>query len=75
MDSQPQTLSLSAVVHGIAVASRTIWSFLPLPLAKAGPLGRSGDIVERVFESVAALPGKVIVVAATDNGTNNMTKE
>ena len=65
MDSQPQTLSLSAVVHGIAVASRTIWSFLPLPLAKAGPLGRSGDIMERVFESVAALHGKRMLLQQT----------
>ena len=42
-----------------------------MPLAKLDLLG-SGDIVERVFESVsAALPGKRIAIATTtDNGTN-----
>ena len=44
---------------------------LPLPLAKLDLLG-SGDVVERVFESVSAvaLPEKRIAVATTDNGTN-----
>ena len=46
-----------------------------MPLAKLDILG-SGDVVERVFESVAAvaLPGKRIVVTTTDNGTKNMIK-
>ena len=41
-----------------------------MPFAKLDLLG-SGDIVEKVFESVsAALPGKRIAVATTDNGPN-----
>ena len=43
---------------------------LPLPLAKLDLLG-SGDIVEKVVESdSAALLGKRIAVATTDNGPN-----
>ena len=67
MDSQPPTLSF--VVHGISSDFKN-HLVLPLPLAKLDLLG-SGDIVEKVFESVsAALPGKRIAVTATDNGPN-----
>ena len=52
------------------MASRITWSFLHLPLVKLDLLG-SGDIGEKVFGSVsAALPGKRIAVATTDNGPN-----
>ena len=58
---------LSIVVHGISSGFKN-HLVLPLPLAKLDLLG-SGDIVESVFESVsAALPGKRIAVATTDNG-------
>ena len=41
---------------------------LPLPLTKLDLFG-SGDIVEKVFESVSSiLPGKRVAVAKTDNG-------
>ena len=60
---------LSVVIHGISSDFRN-HLVLPLPLAKLDLLG-SGDIVERVFESVSvALPGKRIVIATADNGTN-----
>ena len=60
---------LSVVVHGISSDFKN-HLVLPLPLAKLDLLG-SGDIVEKVFESVsAALPGKRIAVATTDNGPN-----
>ena len=60
---------LSVVVHGISNGFKN-HLVLPLPLAKLDLLG-SGDIVEKVFESVsAALPGKRIAVATTDNGPN-----
>ena len=63
---------LSVVVHGISSDFKN-HLVLPLPLAKLDLLG-SGDIVEKVFGSVsAALPGKRIAVATTDNGTS-MTK-
>ena len=59
---------LSVVVHGISSDFKN-HLVLPLPLAKLDLLG-SGDIVEKVFESVsAALPGKRNSVATTDNGT------
>ena len=68
MDCQPPTL-FSVVVHGISSDFKN-HLVLPLPLAKLDLLG-SGDIVEKVFESVsAALPGKRIAVATTDNGPN-----
>ena len=64
---------LSVVVHGVNSDFKN-HLVLPLPLTKLDLLG-SGGIVEKVFESVsAALPGKRIAVATTDNGTNNMTK-
>ena len=60
---------LSVVVHGISNDFKN-HLVLPLPLAKLDLFG-SGDIVEKVFESVsAALPGKRIAVATTDNGPN-----
>ena len=63
---------LSVVVHGISSDFKN-HLVLPLPLAKLDLLG-SGDIVEKVFESVsAALPGKRIAVTTTNNGPS-MTK-
>ena len=45
------------------MTSRTLSLFIPLPLEKLYLLGRSGDVVERVFESAAAaLPGKRILL-------------
>ena len=42
-----------------------------MPLAKLDLLGRSGDIVEKVFESVsAALPGKRVTVPMSFNEPN-----
>ena len=64
-----QHFLLSVVVHWISSDFKN-HLVLPLPLAKLDLLG-SGDIVEKVFESVsAALPGKRIAVATTDNGPN-----
>ena len=60
---------LSVVVHGISSDFKN-HLVLHLPLAKLDLLG-SGDIVEKVFESAsAALLGKRIAVATTDNGQN-----
>ena len=60
---------LSVVVHGISSDFKN-HLVLPLPLAKLDLLG-SGDIEEKVFECVsAALLGKRIAVATTDNGPN-----
>ena len=61
---------LSVVVaHGISSDFKNHLIF-PLPLAKLDLLG-SGDIVEKVLESVSAsLPGKRIAVATTDNRLN-----
>ena len=67
--STTNTFFLLCGVHGISSDFKN-HLVLPLPLAKLDLLG-SGDIVEKVFESVsAALPGKRIAVATTDNGPN-----
>ena len=58
------------MVHGISSDFKNHLVLLPLPLAKLDLLG-SGDIEEKVFECVsAALLGKRIAVATTDNGPN-----
>ena len=76
MDNQPPTL-FSLLVHVISSDFKNNHLVLLLPLHKLDLLRRSDDdVVERVFESVAAvaLPGKRIDVATTDNGTNMITK-
>ena len=67
---QPTTNTFfSVVIHGIS-SDFKIHLVLPLALVKLDLLG-SGDIVEKVFESVsAALPGKRIAVTTTNNGPN-----